>query len=269
MAEADVNKLSDIIKELRQDSIRLAANNKPVIIYKDSCTSKYFRDSIYHKIRIDSLYFTDRIAHLESIIIILRDSLSKKNTQIVTLKDTLKEYRLMILTKEKDYKELLAKFNDRKSKYDSLLIVIQNLRVDLANCIKNCQFPAPPTKPIIDTSNSLMLQLNYSSAEGYYHSLLPDKLKVYLIPITLANKDLVKAASTYESVEEYRLENAEGRVKGIYKAPYFIFPNLKVNQKYLIKISTLYGNYHIYERKKDGAEILKLDAVPAVKSKHR
>jgi hypothetical protein len=99
--------------------------------------------------------------------------------------------------------------------------------------------------------------------------LLPDKLKVYLIPITLANKDLVKAASTYESVEEYRLENAEGRVKGIYKAPYFIFPNLKVNQKYLIKISTLYGNYHIYERKKDGAEILKLDAVPAVKSKHR
>jgi Novel STAND NTPase 1 len=268
MAEADVNKLSGIIKGLRLDSTRLADNNKAKIIYKDSCTSKHFRDSIYQKITIDSMYFTGRVAYLESVIIILRDSLSKKNTQIVTLKDTLKEYRVMILTKEKSYKELLEKFNDLKTRYDSLLTVIKHLRAELADCIKNCQFPAPPAKPI-DTSNILKLQLKYSIAEGYYHSLLPDKLKVYLIPITTANKPLVKAASTYDSIEEYELENAEGSIKGIYKAPYFIFPNLKINQKYLIKISTLYGNYHIYERKKNGTDILELDAVPAVKTKHR
>jgi len=98
---------------------------------------------------------------------------------------------------------------------------------------------------------------------------LPDKLNIYLIPYTQNNMALIKEASNYYQVDESRLQKAEGSIKAHYAAPYFIFSNLKSGQRYLLKVSTLYGNYLIYNRTIDGCETKKIDAVPAVRGKYR
>jgi hypothetical protein len=95
--------------------------------------------------------------------------------------------------------------------------------------------------------------------------LLPDKFNIYLIPYTQKNISLIKEASNYYQVDESRLAQAEGRIKGQYNGSYFIFPNLKSGQKYFLKVSTLYGNYLIYNRTTDNCETKKIDAVPAIR----
>jgi hypothetical protein len=251
--------LKSVVDSLKSDSARLARSGKIKIIYRDTTINKFIHDTIYQF--KDSPYLIDSITHLKYIILVLKDSLNKKETRIKKITDTLIVYSA---TKQIDE----GKYNDLKKKYEELLREIENLRRQLADCIRKCQFPTPPNSAV-DTSKCLKLELNYSNKADYYPSLLPDKLNIYLIPYTQKNMALIKEASNYYQVDESRLEQAEGRVKAQYNAPYFIFSNLKSGQKYLIKISTLYGNYLVYNRTTDNCETKKIDAVPAVRGKHR
>lgn len=166
------------------------------------------------------------------------------------------------------YDQLLSTKNSLELKNKELEEDNKKLRRQIADLIRNCQYPALPC-PSIDTTNSLKLQLNYTQTKEYYPSLLPDKIRIYMIPFAVKNMSLIRTASTFDQCDESKLANAEGSISGQYCNSYFIFPNVKPGMKYLVKICTLYGNYVVYEKKSAGAETIKLDAVPPVKRKNR
>jgi chromosome segregation ATPase len=263
----EISKLKTFLNALKADSARLSQTGKLKIIYRDtSNSSSIIPDTNAYKLRIDlllkdSIYFAGRISFLESVIVILRDSvrdntteLTRLKTEIIVLKDTIDRLRTLILEKDRNSKDLNDRYFDLKSKYESVLVELKEVRKQLADCIRNCTFPPNPINQASDTSKCLKIELNYSNATDYYPSLLPDKLNIYLIPYTQKNISLIKEASNYYQVDESRLAQAEGRIKGQYNGSYFIFPNLKSGQKYFLKVSTLYGNYLIYNRTTDNCE---------------
>lgn len=192
------------------------------------------------------------------------------------------------------YTNIERALNEIKTRYETLILTVNDLRnqnnrlneinngldkdnkalrAEIARLYRECNCPTPnppkPTPSNPDTANCLKLQLSYTNSKNYYPSLLPNKLKIYLIPYASENLSLIRKASSYEQIDEAILDRSEGRIIGQYSEPYFIFRGLKPGEKYLIKICTLYGNYETFTKKPTGCDMITLDAVPAIKDKDR
>jgi len=265
--------LGPVVAQLRADSARLALIGGTII----HDTVEVLPDSTRMRLEAlinDSIFNAAKISRLELLIRALNDEIKKKNEEIQRLIDSCAagaNCNEVIAACEKRYGELQAKYNDLNSKYNGLLDENRQLRATIAGLYRTCNCP-PPAPLISDTANCLKLQLTYTANKNFYPSLVPDKLGVYLIPFTEKNQALIKAARSYDRINETLLERAEGSIKGLYSesgTPYFIFPRLKTGQKYLLKVATLYGNFDVFTKSGTGCEVKTLDAVPPVRTKSR
>ena len=164
--------------------------------------------------------------------------------------------------------ELKSKYDSLFEKYKDAIKEIEKLRKDLADCIRNNPPRITPCEKI-DTTNSLLLDLNYKQLISYYPSLRPQDIKIFLVPYTGRNLKIIRASSVYDTYDETMLEKAEGSIRGHFCAPYYIFPNVPAGNKYLLKVCTLYGTFKTYIKNAKGSETLKLDAVLPVKARDR
>ena len=113
-------------------------------------------------------------------------------------------------------------------------------------------------------TNSLKLTLFYSQPKNG-PAKVPGNLKIYLLPDSSANKNIIRSAKTYEiRCDEMNLDKAKGKRIAKYTKGTYTFYDVPPG-KYFVKICSYYGGYYSYTKKSSGNETVKWDASPPIR----
>lgn len=118
------------------------------------------------------------------------------------------------------------------------------------------------TEPPVESAdnNSLKLTLYYNDAK----KPVEKDLKVYLIPSTAANKNIISNASNYERrCDEANLDKAKDRKLARYVNGTYVFFDVPPGS-YFIKVCTYFGGYEKVTKKNAGNMTIKMNAAPPI-----
>lgn len=226
---------SNLLLQSHDDSANLALLQKQ---FNDLNNQKFlFQNNIaLQNAQIDSL-----INNKKKVDIINNDL--KRNIENLKRIISFDSDRLVLL--QKNYDDLRKEYNDYRIKHPELY--------------------SPENRPAEDEqsdTNSLKLNLFYSSSRK---AKAPSNLEIYCIPVTDANKKIIRKAKVYEiGCDQLQLNKATGKkiakfVNGIYTF-YNVAPG-----KYFIKICAYYGGYYTYTKTSSGNVTVSFDASPPIR----